>query len=484
MSDVRTPPIESVEAQNGTDHNSIGSRIIPIVFIPGVMGSRISIPSKRREWDPDSKSSMIQWLLAATVEAAFGPRQNREALTPAASRASVFTKLDSGAEGDIRGRPRLVAIANEANSDAATFYGQTRGWAGVAWGFYGAILMFLEEELVSPFPLAGNVQSPVYAFGYDWRKSNADNGAELVVFIDKVLQAEHAEQVILVTHSMGGLVARGALIPRGKMHPDGTLAPKVRGAIHTVQPSLGAVVAYRRFFTGWVSDLDGGGLFDPGPLVLGKIMGTTPGRYAFNLSGCPGATQLLPNRAYNTHFGNDHMTTAGDHPNWLGLPSSQDIGEGVYGLYKGENPPGLAGIVRRGARDIGADPQQCVDDFIRNVDKADSFHLTVAGVAYPITHVIFGTGLPTDHRFEMLSQFSATASFVRDGDGANIRVTKLPNGDGTVPRVSGRCPKLQQAAPAHEANELDHSKVFADDTFRRKVRARIQTILSSQPSSP
>jgi len=52
---------------------------------------------------------------------------------------------------------------------------------------------------------------PVHAFGYDFRRSNFDSGDALLAFIANVI-ASHpgAEQVILVTHSMGGLVARAA----------------------------------------------------------------------------------------------------------------------------------------------------------------------------------------------------------------------------------------------------------------------------------
>ncbi|MDX7421466.1 hypothetical protein SJ301_31080, partial [Klebsiella pneumoniae] len=53
---------------------------------------------------------------------------------------------------------------------------------------------------------------PLHVFGYNWLQSNADSAALLGQYISKVLGLYHGrlavDKVILVTHSMGGLVAR------------------------------------------------------------------------------------------------------------------------------------------------------------------------------------------------------------------------------------------------------------------------------------
>ncbi len=34
--------------------NTLDSRIVPIIFVPGVMGSRLHFPTVDQYWDPDS----------------------------------------------------------------------------------------------------------------------------------------------------------------------------------------------------------------------------------------------------------------------------------------------------------------------------------------------------------------------------------------------------------------------------------------------
>src|SRR5205814_9138073 len=72
-------------------------------------------------------------------------------------------------------------------------------------------------------------------------------------FVDRVLDTEvGSQQVIFVTHSMGGLVVRAALAAAGNR-----LAHRIRGLVLTVQPAVGAVVAARRYRTGFDRRIDG-----------------------------------------------------------------------------------------------------------------------------------------------------------------------------------------------------------------------------------
>lgn len=85
---------------------------------------------------------------------------------------------------------------------------------------------------------------PVYAFGYDWRQPNAASADRLKERVDEILDEEQASSVVLVTHSMGGIVARAAML-------DGVFRrKKVAGAVHIGQPVYGAPSAYRRFVEG------------------------------------------------------------------------------------------------------------------------------------------------------------------------------------------------------------------------------------------
>jgi hypothetical protein len=79
---------------------------------------------------------------------------------------------------------------------------------------------------------------------------------------------------------------------------DGSIRSKIRGIVHGAQPSNGAVVCLRRFFTGCAEALEGGANADRTTKFLNRVMGTTPERFAYNLSGCRGPVELLPNQVY------------------------------------------------------------------------------------------------------------------------------------------------------------------------------------------
>ncbi len=147
--------------------------------------------------------------------------------------------------------PKITGRSNAggvADAEFLRFY-KERGWPTVAWGFYGDLLLTLEKKLnTAKGRTGGTLLNPVYASGYDWRKGNLENGARLSGEIDRVL-ARHpnAKQVLVVTHSMGGLVTRASLP---------STESKILGVIHCVIPSDGAAVAYRRFQSGAVLPFD------------------------------------------------------------------------------------------------------------------------------------------------------------------------------------------------------------------------------------
>src|SRR5262249_23034443 len=127
---------------------------------------------------------------------------------------------------------------------------QKRGWGGVAARYYRPLLRFLS---------AGG--RDVYAVGYDWRQDLLSLVPPLLGRLQQIHQ-EYQQPLVLVTHSMAGLLARAAL-PSG---PDGL----VRRVIHICQPVQGAVVMYRRMFTGVLRGPDGGWRDRPFAWVLGR----------------------------------------------------------------------------------------------------------------------------------------------------------------------------------------------------------------------
>jgi len=98
------------------------------------------------------------------------------------------------------------------------------------------------------------------------------------------------DQVILVTHSMGGLVTRAC----AKRIPD-----KIAGVIHSVMPALGAPAAYRRMVCGTeASSPSNDPLENVAASKVAKILGETTEKTTPVLAHSPGALELLPNHLY------------------------------------------------------------------------------------------------------------------------------------------------------------------------------------------
>ncbi len=149
-----------------------------------------------------------------------------------------------------------------------------------------------------PAPVRAFFELPVYACGYNWGASNVDSAKALNKFIDRVIDENRepkkpkgwCEKVILVTHSMGGLVTRQA-VQFGKQ-------AKILGVVHGVQPALGAAAAYWRMKAGFERGVDGN-LPNPAAWVLG----TNGAEVTALLGWLPGGLQLLPGPAYTDNDG-------------------------------------------------------------------------------------------------------------------------------------------------------------------------------------
>ena len=130
-----------------------------------------------------------------------------------------------------------------------------------------------------------NFRMPVDACGYNWLDSNSVAAARLRTRIDHVINANSrngfkCDQVILITHSMGGLVARRASMAG--------MRDKIAGIVHGVMPATGAAVAYRRCKLGMRDE----------NLVAGLVIGSNGREVTAVFAQAPGALQLLPTAQY------------------------------------------------------------------------------------------------------------------------------------------------------------------------------------------
>jgi pimeloyl-ACP methyl ester carboxylesterase len=373
----------------------------PIVFLPGIMGSRLYFPSAGKFWDPDSTWRMLRWMPVWPVRS---DDDNRRELHAAQAAYVVLDPLDPDSMS-----PEEVFL----------------GWGGVVWSFYAEFLRDLRE-------LAGSRRA--FAVGYDWRQDIRWLGEYVAGKLNKVLQSTGAQQVSVVTHSMGGLVLRSAL------RHDPSLAPRVAKFLSICQPTVGAVLLYRRLFTGLVSGRDGGK--GVGDRAFRLLLGNDRGSFVSNMSGLPGAMQLLPSRFFPT----DASQRA-----WHAGISGTVTHDVLYGSVA--SPPGLLDSAMRLAPEVAA-------DFRDRVGEVADFHAFLgapsgAGSSGPETYAICGLGEKTEVRIGF--------------KGTKAVPVVTADGDGTVPALSARA---MQVAPARlfDVAGLEHGTACVQPRVREIAR--------------
>jgi hypothetical protein len=373
----------------------------PILFLPGIMGSRLYFPESRTFWDPDSPVRMLDWVPVWRFRPADLLRRRLRARQP----AGVVIDPGSGA-----------VTPDEAD----------RGWGGVVWSFYGKFLQDL-QDVARP--------ANAYAVGYDWRQDLWWLGGYFRAKLLRVLQQTGADQALVLTHSMGGLVLRSAFAQ------DAALRDQVRGVVHICQPSVGAVVLYRRLFTGLEYGLDGGGgLSDR---VFRLILGTSRDDFVGNMSGLPGAMELIPSEFFP--------------PDEQGQPWNSYLARGTAAgaLYGSPtSPPGLFAGGLQLAADALADLREQIQRVVRyhqQLGRPDA----PAGPADD-TWLFYGTDVKTE------------TGIAFDPIGQPVPV-QTDAGDGTVPARSatalGLGPGRQVAVPG-----VLHADACLHDEIRRRVR--------------
>lgn len=444
----------------------------PIVFVPGVMGSRLSLGNEA--WDPDSKVNMLHWAALAPVDA-----------------AKLLDVQETA--GTVKAEPiawddRLAALWKIVDpGQHKDFYGKQRGWSGVARDFYYELLVRLELHFNS-YPFVPGAH-PVYAFGYDWRRSNAASGKDLASRIDAVLGAHPgAKHVVLVTHSMGGLVARHAVHAKG-----GGAASKVKGVVHVVQPVHGAVQAYRRFAEG--VDADRHGLFDLEGRVMAGILGGSWWGYTLLMSGTEGPLQLLPNHVYGGWLvdgqgvpvpqGNVYDVYSGKGAEGVIHEIEGDLAERLgYGKL-GDSPDGARNALERAilaqglpwdAGDIEKTrAKRVLDVWDRRCEKlragvqnAKAFHEMVAPSAHPSTFMLYAGQRRTEVGYDWSKDEGERLVYAGEGGDGTVPVASAKGLDAIVEKAWGTA-LPGPITPHRDTGDQEHSAVFGDAAVVEQV---------------
>lgn len=293
-------------------------KVLPVVFVPGIMGSNLQSKEGYPVWRLDAVAGVPAGLALGKSKATAGKRQKD--LHP------DTTFVDD--RGNVPGE--LVGSIHSAQEY------RDRGWGEVGQGSYHAWLTLLEEllndhrsgnaeakrvahhiaALMKLRPEGGEREAPwgavrdfaaldakeieamdgwfmpVYACGYNWLQDNKLSAEHLARRIEQVIARHHdgrnsfCKQVVLVTHSMGGLVARYCATRVAGMNA------RIAGIVHGVMPANGAAVAYRRCKVGmWDED-------KVASLVIGQTGQETTAVFAQS----PGALELLPTQNYTPRW--------------------------------------------------------------------------------------------------------------------------------------------------------------------------------------
>jgi hypothetical protein len=513
---------------------------IPIVFVPGIMGSNLcnlkgdpvwllnGIKNKPARlagmwWHKDA--SYRQKVLHPAKTKVYGQGSVPEASLGTRLKHDDFVRRGWGEVSQASYHSFLLWLDQKLNSarNPAEWEDFTRG-ADAAGGTDSVILPPGLLMGMHGLPEHGEAGSPVdpvtsdellkrskciypvYACGYNWLDTNVVAAHRLKSRIESIIADNdgpsiHCRQVILVTHSMGGLVARACSQLEG-------MRQKILGIVHGVMPTHGAPVAYRRCKVG-MKDED---------QLAGLVIGSNGQEVSAVFAQSPGALQLLPSEAYGKEWLAIHGVQG--HP-LMTLPKSDPYEEIYLEREKWWR------LMREDW--LTPDEGEPIEwsTYAKNIKAARAFHRQIAGSYHHNTLVFYGAtkkpsfqkiiwnlrkgtvassaslaehDVPDLTRTEVITDGSnhfyagrntnlatiqvAGASFrISNNDVWQIECAKQDGvGDGTVPASSGRAPRkdggrnvIQQFA----LDAIEHEPAYRDYPSAQQVTHYAITKLSA-----
>lgn len=405
---------------------------VPVIFLPGVMGTNLKSTGGASVWTPPNTTGLtdtigaIRSLLGWAFRDA-GTRQTR--LNP------NDTVVDS--QGEIE-----VGSSGLSEDEA-----RSRGWGEVHRSSYQGFLAYLQWQLNHPM-LNGEAegdwheskikdkhkgasgpdkavmgtdpasfgasqkgqkldenglkhfsqyQYPVYAVGYNWTQSNGQSAEAVFARIKKICSRYgKGTTAIVVTHSMGGLVARALakLVEGGE--------ELIYGVVHGAQPATGAPMAAKRFRTG-AEDFRGKAFF-----------GSDDAEWTAVAASSQSALELMPMPDYRD--GKPWWFICGaDGKPILSLPRDEsnagvDIytNRAWYGMLPEDKLIDPAGIVKSSAA-VASGKKSLRGVFEESVKAAVTFQKSLANRYHGTTYALYGDGalsmphVPTKKEQELMT---------------------------------------------------------------------------------
>lgn len=356
-------------------------KVIPIIFLPGVMGSNLRMSKARqkrlerpdnRAWRPDdlmgvggmadvaAGTGLGGWFREATPEQrqlVFDPNEteveyyhyteNKDRFDAEGPETMASDTRHQNVPDSLTAIPPLMS-SNRINPGNRPVQGKPqafatpaqvarwRGWSEVLFdGAYGAMLQHTEKHMnnmvlsgklhpvwrgtaglgasvmkdpssfggVSGNPITEDDLKkiaacwyPVHAMGYNFVQSNGITAVTIAKRLRGLVKHYRergfkCHEVILVTHSMGGLLARALIHPDyGKIVNDNDLT--ILGIYHSVMPAIGAAGAYKRMRFGFQEKDTTAGEYEAEVLGINGIHATAI------LANAPAPLEMMPGVVY------------------------------------------------------------------------------------------------------------------------------------------------------------------------------------------
>ena len=524
--------------------------ILPVIFVPGIMGSNLR---SKATGDP-------VWRLDATFGQPLGLAK-KMVFKDAGERQSILHPDRCEVDPDGHVPKKLSGTVYSGTVDSPHTYTE-RGWGSVAEASYHSFLLWLEAHLnprvrnpalwpdyfqdettisATPPPNSepklfpgirmgirgdqvrkdGRTHSfvvssddlikhskflmPVYAVGYNWLDSNTAAAKKLRSRVLEIVAANNngsfrCKQVIVVTHSMGGLVARACAELPG-------MKEAIVGIVHGVMPAVGAAVAYRRCKLGMSEE----------SAMAGLVLGSTGREVTAVFAQAPGALQLLPSQDYRKSWLN---ISDGTGAVVKSLPADSDPFTDIYKVRDR-----WWGLVDETWLSPKSGAPISWDDFAANIDEAQKFHARIGRTYHRATYVFYGSEETKKTSFESITwrirpglapdKNKPSLESVLDLTHAQTRMwgtnpgyvggeTKVQaymggatvyqtsywelqcglqdgSGDGTVPKSSGAAPLNQGGANVTEQFEIsgiEHEPAYKNSAAQITTLYAITKILS------
>lgn len=481
------------------------SKVIPVIFLPGVMGSNLRMTVERkkkleredgkkrpdnRAWRPDDIGTkdviygddIGNWFKNAT------PAQRQLNFDPNETEVEYYHYTESKDRFDPEGPetiaadarhqnvpdglapiPPLMGSVNSTSGDrakkrataTAAQIARWRGWSEVMFkGPYGDMLKTAERYLnnimqsgeIGPLwtsdsaiskLLAGAPQAfggssgsaltkdelkkiapcwyPVHAMGYNFIVSNGESAkviAERIRGLVKGYQKRglKCKEVIIVTHSMGGLLARAVIHPNyGRLLNDKDV--KVLGIYHNVMPTVGAASAYKRMRFGFSEHS-----MNPKAYYSAEVLGADGPNATAILANAPAPLEMLPGEVYGKEW--LKVIDPRGHVTWSWPRGDETALNNIYlereAWWRLVNPlwvnPGNVAPQSGGG----------LENVFRRLKDASNFLHVIETTFHPLTYASYCASAKRASYGEVVFEIKAIQGNSRDSGGRLIPLSAMP----------------------------------------------------------